>query len=343
MEETKTSGLDEDEEYKLDISNPIILNIGGIKYSTSMDTLLRYSDSYFCKMFSGKFCTKPNKDGEYFIDRDGSIFSHILNFLRSGHLIVDINDDILVQKLVLEAHYYQIDALINIVCPKIDSVILSRDDCNFYDTLESWISFELLRETNSNNNNNKCVSFPKLRFDLLYRASKHGFSSSAFHRHCDHKKNTLCIIRANDTIFGGYTSIPWESCNDGRAVDQININTKSQKSFTFFLQCNSDIWKEKYKLNKCEKWDYCGSNKISYLQNPCYSVYHHKSFGPVFGYRPCFEYNGDLCAHIVIGNNCNNQLNSRIDSFVGEHLSVRKHMTDSFFVYDYEVFQIKQI
>ena len=140
-----------------------------------------------------------------------------------------------------------------------------------------------------------------------------------------------------------HSSIPWEATNDGRAVDQINRNTKSSNSFTFFLECNSDIWREKFNLFKSEKWDYCGSNNHLYAKNPCYSVYHHKDCGPVFGYRPCFDYDGDLAAHILVGNDCDKNLNSRIDSFIGEHLSVRKHMTDSFFVTDYEVFQVSQV
>ena len=37
-------------------------------------------------MFSGKFEMKPSKDGSFFIDRDGTHFRFILNFLRTGKL-----------------------------------------------------------------------------------------------------------------------------------------------------------------------------------------------------------------------------------------------------------------
>jgi hypothetical protein len=33
-------------------------------------------------MFSGRYPIQKDKDGNYFIDRDGTHFSHILNFLR---------------------------------------------------------------------------------------------------------------------------------------------------------------------------------------------------------------------------------------------------------------------
>ena len=317
----------------------------GTRYSTSINTLLRDEGSFFYGMFCGKYNLRTSHDKSFFIDRDGTLFGYILNYLRTGHLILDFNDEILKRSLLLEAQFYRIQPLIHVLEPKVDSLILSEFHLK---VLESWVSMEWLRSNRMNETvqtqQSAMVTVPKLKFVALYRASKHGFAASAFHRRCDHKKNTLTVIKANGTVFGGFTSIPWEATNDGRAVDQINPNTKSNNiTFTYFLECHSDIWREKYNLIKSEKWDYCGSHQASYAKNPCYSVYHHKDCGPVFGYRPCFDYNGDLAAHILVGNDCDKNLNSRIDSFIGEHLSVRKHMTDSFFVSDYEVFQVSQI
>jgi hypothetical protein len=58
--------------------------------------------------------------------------------------------------------------------------------------------------------------------ELLYRASKDGFSASSFHNKCDNKGATIVIIRAkNNAIFGGVTSLAWNSggsyMNDSKA------------------------------------------------------------------------------------------------------------------------------
>ena len=42
-------------------------------------------------MFSGRFDTKPSEDGSFFIDRDGTHFRYILNYLRIGQLIAKIS------------------------------------------------------------------------------------------------------------------------------------------------------------------------------------------------------------------------------------------------------------
>ena len=63
-------------------------------------------------MFSGRFDTKPSEDGSYFIDRDGTHFRYILNYLRTGQLIVP-EDKVLRKELLAEAECYQIEGLIN--------------------------------------------------------------------------------------------------------------------------------------------------------------------------------------------------------------------------------------
>ncbi|XP_067047394.1 uncharacterized protein [Acropora muricata] len=47
---------------------------------------------------------------------------------------------------------------------------------------------------------------------LCWRASLHGWAASSFHSLCDNKGPTVTIVKdTNNNIFGGYTSISWES------------------------------------------------------------------------------------------------------------------------------------
>jgi len=63
-------------------------------------------------MFSGRFDTKPAEDGSYFIDRDGAHFRYILNYLRTGKLVVP-QDETVREELLNEAEFYKIEGIIN--------------------------------------------------------------------------------------------------------------------------------------------------------------------------------------------------------------------------------------
>ncbi|KAJ7384133.1 hypothetical protein OS493_023460 [Desmophyllum pertusum] len=65
-------------------SSPIHLNIGGHRFTTSLQTIRRDSDSMLATMFSGRHKLVQEPDGSYFVDRDGTHFRHILNYLRDG-------------------------------------------------------------------------------------------------------------------------------------------------------------------------------------------------------------------------------------------------------------------
>lgn len=91
----------------------ITLNVGGHIYVTTRTTLTKYPDSMLGAMFSGHFepAAKLGGDGNsFFIDRDGLMFRHVLNFLRSSVLCLpqDFKD---MEALMVEADYYQITAL----------------------------------------------------------------------------------------------------------------------------------------------------------------------------------------------------------------------------------------
>ena len=48
--------------------------------------------------------------------------------------------------------------------------------------------------------------------ELLYRGNKDGMTAQNFHNKCDDKGRTICLcLNDKNNIFGGYSSIPWET------------------------------------------------------------------------------------------------------------------------------------
>jgi len=159
-------------------------------------------------MFSGRFDTKPSEDGSYFIDRDGTHFRFILNYLRTGQLIVP-KDEIMREELLAEAEFYQVEGIIKalkVSCFK-DSVILWSDQ---REILVNW-----LKESRTITNDGD---------KLLYRASRNGWAASNFHSCCDNKGPTVTVIKSGTYIFGGYTEQPW----DGKSRFEYRSSTGTQ-------------------------------------------------------------------------------------------------------------------
>ncbi|XP_041353827.1 uncharacterized protein LOC121371763 [Gigantopelta aegis] len=92
----------------------IKLDVGGHVYTTSVLTLTRDPDSMLAAMFSGRHELKREEDGSVFIDRDGTHFRHILNYLRDGGLNIDSlpRSRQVLRELRNEAIYYQLHNLV---------------------------------------------------------------------------------------------------------------------------------------------------------------------------------------------------------------------------------------
>jgi hypothetical protein len=60
------------------------LDVGGHVFTTSLLTLTKDPSSMLSAMFSGRHSITREADGSFFIDRDGTYFRYILNFLRDG-------------------------------------------------------------------------------------------------------------------------------------------------------------------------------------------------------------------------------------------------------------------
>ena len=89
------------------------LNIGGHTFMTSTLTLTRDVDSMLAAMFSGRHALTQEADGSYFIDRDGTHFRYILNYLRDGGFRNDAlpTDKGILSEVLAEAEFYQLSGL----------------------------------------------------------------------------------------------------------------------------------------------------------------------------------------------------------------------------------------
>lgn len=92
----------------------IKLDVGGNIFTTSILTLTRESDSMLAAMFSGRHEIISEPDGCVFIDRDGTHFRHVLNYLRDGGVHMDSlpRNRQLLKELRKEAVYYQLHGLV---------------------------------------------------------------------------------------------------------------------------------------------------------------------------------------------------------------------------------------
>ena len=92
----------------------IVVNVGGKLFPTFRSTLTMKS-IYFEKRLSGRF--SDDGDSEIIIDRDHDPFSFILSYLRSGKLLIS-PDKLLFSSVLVEADFYGIDELIDMVRDK---------------------------------------------------------------------------------------------------------------------------------------------------------------------------------------------------------------------------------
>ena len=183
-------------------SSIIKLNVGGQHFTTSVQTQRKDPNSMLAAMFSGKFDTKPSEDGSFFIDRDGTHFRFILNYLRDGELILPEGATTLKQ-LRKEAEFYQIQGILDELNPPLppqptkpfeESMILTNEE--HQQSLKGWLPTDL-----------------EGQWHLLFRASRDGFASRNFHSKCDNKGPTITVVKSGGYIFGGFTEQSWTSKN----------------------------------------------------------------------------------------------------------------------------------
>lgn len=79
---------------------------GGKIFETSTDTILKDQNSYFSALLVQNQLKSGNP---FFVDRDGSRFKHVLNYLRNG--TVHTSDVPTLEAIAEEAVYFQLQPL----------------------------------------------------------------------------------------------------------------------------------------------------------------------------------------------------------------------------------------
>ena len=172
-------------------SSTIKLNVGGHHFATCIQTLTKDPNSMLAAMFSGRFDIKPSEDGSFFIDRDGTHFRYILNYLRSGELILP-EDATVFKEIEAEFKFYHIQGILNQMKLTFENSEIMTDE-EHRRVLKGWLAPH------------------KGEWRRLFRASRDGFAVKTFHTKCDNKGPTVSVIQSGNNIFGGFTEFSWKS------------------------------------------------------------------------------------------------------------------------------------
>ena len=181
--------------------------------------------------------------------------------------------------------------------PSIDSIILmeSKKEKEFLETIYEWSGYK--------------------QIELIYRGTRDGSTSKAFHNKCDNQGPTICLYK-NDkgNIFGGYASISWTNSGDGHSASD---------SFIFTLT----------NIHGTKPTKFCNTDTKN-------SVYHRADLGP------CFL--NDICIYKDFRNN--EKYQSGFSSFPcgykdtlnkGKSIFTGDSNNNHFKVTEIEVFKIK--
>lgn len=304
---------------KFHFSSTVKLNVGGEIFETSLQTLTKDPNSMLAVMFSGKFNMKPTEDGTFFIDRDGTYFRFILNFLRTGTLTLP-EDTVVYEEVMKEAKFYQIQQLIDVLESPCDPTHSSKLGCKVTPLFGESV---ILKTEEHQNALREFLPSGCEKWRLLFRASRDGFKAQNFHSKCDHEGPTVTIVKSGDNIFGGFTENSWTS---GLLLGLAEHFKRSTQSFLFSLVSPSGIGPTKMPL-----WN--GSEDSG--------IVGYSSYGPTFGIR------GDLflfpCRDLFISNNADK--NTESHSEVGTSYECPPGQESSFLtggtyftVSNYEVF-----
>ena len=169
IEETMSTVINDTNEWKqlkanlakTDMKGMVLLNVGGRKFTTSVETLTVEKDTFFTALLSKQF--QPTKDDEdyIFIDEDGDIFAEILIYMRNPARYI-ISDEKLRQRVINDAEKYKLTKLLELIGFFPKSTLLNHEQQQIV---------------------NEFYGKKDQVWSLIYKATRDGFESTVFHNH----------------------------------------------------------------------------------------------------------------------------------------------------------------
>ena len=102
------------------------VDVGGLKITTSRSTLQAVPGSMLDAYFSGRHTNETDEEGYHFIDRDGTHFRHILNFLRDpSNFSLELPGEQM-KELLVEAEYYGLTQHMAGACPALAEMLRKK-------------------------------------------------------------------------------------------------------------------------------------------------------------------------------------------------------------------------
>ncbi|XP_014768024.1 BTB/POZ domain-containing protein kctd15 [Octopus bimaculoides] len=125
---------------------PVHIDVGGVIYTSSLEILTRFPESKLARMFNGSIpIVLDSLKQHYFIDRDGKMFRHILNYLRSAKLILPDNFNE-IEQLWEEAKYYDLTSMVKDVelyRKSKQKIVVKKEEKEYCDCIAISISPDL--------------------------------------------------------------------------------------------------------------------------------------------------------------------------------------------------------
>ena len=179
----------------------VYLDVGGLKYTTTMATLQAEKGFMLEAMFSGQYPIKKQSDGTVFIDRDGRHFHYILNYLRGS--VTALEDlplhEIVLKELIKEADFYQLLGMKSILSFGIER---AEDPCE-----KELVVPEDISDLVNSNETKKEIIFENKKLDNL------NFANISFKHNVSFKRCSMLKAIFTSCKFVGSIEVVFEKCS----------------------------------------------------------------------------------------------------------------------------------